>query len=148
MNIEALFAVADLIEAEDRFNMNAWVAQIAEDGELYEMCHPSPSLLFEDCCTVGCVAGWTCALAKTVSGEEGWVDYESGAKEFLGLTEREAHRLFFTFPYTYEVKVKTSIWQDVIHDYGLKVDEDDALVIPANVAANVLRRIAYGDLVL
>ncbi|MEY3376414.1 MAG: hypothetical protein RL463_724 [Bacteroidota bacterium] len=104
------------------------------------------------CNTTACIAGWTVANqyfmnSTTLSKEEiegmSTSNIESLARLILDLNGREAYRLFF---YNDD-----SIWREVESDYGYGHFDDsypETWNIHAKHAADVLRRIANGDLKL
>lgn len=94
MNVENILKVADAIEQHSipnlGFNMALWYAPA---GRNY------PDNSGRNCGTVACIAGWAYSVARGLSLAATNVDtaaYDAGvkAKQFLGLTEEEASRLF------------------------------------------------------
>lgn len=85
MNVGNILKVADAIEQASvpdlGFNMNVWNARADTWGVT--------DLSGHNCKTVACVGGWTCA----VFGFHRHDDFE--AADALGLTNQEAHLLFY-----------------------------------------------------
>lgn len=142
MNTEAMLAVADVIEyVEERFDLTTWIASDYEENGL-----PKIKTLWDDCGTVGCVAGWTCAWADVVPNADRWDDGRviSAARRELGLTLGQAEQLFF---YHYN-----TVWSRVASEYGWKLGFHGGLShvrqVTAAQAADVLRRLARGEIKL
>jgi hypothetical protein len=143
VNKKAMLAVADVIEYnEDRFTLGLWAARRAStlDGRDVQV-----GAIWTDCGTTACVAGWTCAWADVAKRATGWDDYRihNAARRELGLDWEASERLFY-----YDSK---SIWAEVADEYGWKVDFrgiEDAEDVKGAQAADVLRRIANGELTL
>ena len=51
---------------------------------------------YPECGTVGCLAGWACVLSK--EADVPIAQLEDRAKKLLGLTPRQAGKLFYTIP--------------------------------------------------
>lgn len=140
MNTDLLLRVADTIESTQRFNMR-YVAEFRDaticgsaDGH-----QVTGVMLAHNCATVGCVAGWVGAVLEHPE----YIAMET-AGEFLELSEHEQYRLFFA-----DAK---SIWTDLAGEYGWELDDYGCIRywerITADQAAEVLRRIAGGDVSL
>lgn len=122
MNRDMFRRVADVIELEDRFDLSLFAS-----GDL-----------LNECGTTGCIAGWTAALAG--AGDD--VDIERAAREALGLTWRQADRLFFW---------GNSVWVDHADALGLEVDAFQSIdpgAVTSVQAAKMLRWIADGEVEL
>ena len=141
MNADAFRKVADAIEEHQRFNL--WhVAADPHDGHQ----HHAPHLL-TGCGYVGCVWGWTVAIHNLEIADDG----EREAADALGLTGKDAERLFYA-------DTEHTVWVRLADEYGWTVEEDgmspdgrmlaDWSEITADQAADVLRRIADGEVVL
>ncbi len=124
MNKEAFLAVADAIEYSDRFDLSMY-AYRPEDGHVGEV-----ETLWDDCGTVGCVAGWTLAWAGVRSGT-----YWDTARTILDITDDQALRLFTDAP------LHDPIWRD---EYPTATSWE----YTSKQAARLLRRIANGKVVL
>ena len=146
MNTEAMLAVADVIEYFDRFDIRRWAkfndeawVSAHEEGKTLPLERTIESV-WTDCRTVGCVAGWTLAWAdiKLPSTSNKIVLL---ARRELGLTNEQAENLFL--PYV------GSVWWNVHEEYGWVTDNGYySDIITAKDAADVLRRIARGELEL
>jgi hypothetical protein len=132
MNTELFLKVADLIEAEDRFNLN-YFSWTGTTGGL------STDDVATNCQTTACVCGWVNTFLK--SGNPG---DETFAAKALGIREDEAERLFYAS--------KGSVWSRLADEFGWKKWETGSLAdwaeVTAAQAAEVLRRIARGDVTL
>jgi hypothetical protein len=115
MNNEAMLALADVIEAADRFDILTFGR--TKDGSLL-----SPEALWGDCGTVACYAGW-----ENARNDHAPLSDVSAAQETLGLTYRQANRLFFG---------QGNFWEAIGHPTTGKK------------AARVLRRIVEGKIKL
>lgn len=101
------------------------------------------------CNTTACIAGWAIAneffnknedpINKFNNGDFG---AESLGAQILGLTSYEASRLFFCD--------ENSIWVEYAQDYGYNFDVDipESWNIHPKHAADLLRRIANGEILL
>lgn len=106
------------------------------------------------CNTTACIAGWTIAnefmncenyKSEWLSNPHSYASIEESAMNLLGITYQEAHRLFYIN--------ESSIWVDVAEDYNLPITDlyinnTELWNIHPKVAADVLRRIALGELEL
>lgn len=142
LNRERLRELADLIEREDRFDLSCYAAEPLPDEGSSRVRYTGE--LLTSCETVGCVAGWACALA----GERLWglLDqriWEVACAE-LGLSHAEAGRLFYA--------EADSIWAREADALGLKLASSGDVAnwssITAVQAAKVLRQLADGELEL
>lgn len=144
MNREAMLAVADVIEYFDRLDMEWWIND--PDQELFGS-HTDMTRAWTDCGTTACVAGWTLAWADAAdvsTDDDDWNrrrGVAARAQQELGLTQRQARRLFFS-----DIGA-VNIWSEVRHEYDF--DQGPWSYHPtASQAADVLRRIADGELKL
>lgn len=132
INKEAFLAVADVIEYADRFDLTYFA--MAPDGQV---CSTTP--VWEDCGTTACIAGWVNAWADNDSPSDTY-----GAGKELGITPEEGYRLFYGY--------NGSVWSRHAREYGWRLDRSgrvsDWSDITAIQAADVLRRIANGDITL
>jgi hypothetical protein len=120
VNQAAMRAVADVIEYANRLNMDTYGSP-ADDPEWIV----SPAEVWEDCGTVACIGGWACAWAdRQVRYRQ---DYRQAAIDELGLTNAQANRLLFGYD---------NFWEE----HNLNTD--------SKVAADVLRKIASGEIIL
>lgn len=120
-----MLAVADVIEHFDRVDLDSYAAP--RDGRWKRV---KPAQLWEDCGTVGCIAGWTCAWADVnkTGRDDG---FYNAAKRELGLTDREADRLFMGYD---------GFWYDNLGEDSAKWN--------AQKVAGLLRKIAGGKVFL
>ena len=141
INAEAFRKVADAIEEHQRFNL----ALVALDVGPVEV---DPHLLPTDCGTVGCVWGWTVGILDLEIKGQG----EEEAAHALGLTAgMDADRLFYA-------DNEHTVWVRLADEYGWAVEPHgwwpggrmlaDESEITADQAADVLRRIADGEVTL
>lgn len=135
MNRDRLFAVADAIEKSPaRFDMGA---VLRGDGIFTSL---SPGTLVKPKCgTVGCVAGFTCALfAPKISP----VEIEEFARLILSLDKNQADRPFYI---GLERNGKKSIWRENAGRFGIPENPDYG-DITADIAVTVLRALAKGKI--
>ena len=102
------------------------------------------------CGTTGCVAGWTIFAVEgshlpvdKVEGLYGFEDPGDRAAELLDLSSAEASNLFYWGP--------SSVWTRMAAEYGWALYEgtlDNPSEITCEQAAEVLERVARGDIVL
>lgn len=142
MNRYAFLELADRIELEDRFDLGFYATRTDR------VKRATTTDLTTDCGTVGCVAGWACALAgrshASVDEREIWED----ASSWLGIDLESARRLFYAD--------RGSVWARMADDLGLAVRDDecdygsvdDWSQITAVQASKVLRMIADGEVEL
>ena len=136
MNTELMLEIAEVIEIhEEKFNMSSYFSGDDNDQITEE-------LQSIDCNSTACIAGWAVALVdadqwitNTTGNSVCWL--ETGAK-VLGLTDEQAMSLFFVDMHT--------IWEELSDEYD-DIDLSNQQV-GAWTAADVLRRIAKGDIVL
>lgn len=140
MNKEALLAVADVIEYMNRFDMD--VVASGDDGELDDA-----TVIWEDCGTVGCIAGWTLAWAD-IHAHAKWLwgeneaSWMKAARKELGLTKRQAEELFFPDSEFWKKTVSTTAQKDRWSSW------DDVNPITVEDAVGVLRGLAAGTVKL
>lgn len=140
MNTDTFLEVADLIEYTDRFNLSNFSSYVDHDAENWRRPDPDGDQVWEDCGTTACIAGWVNA----------WADHPiadtSKARDELGISAPQSGRLFYWGP--------TSVWALLADEYGWKRTDDhwkdvaDPSQITAAQAADVLRRIAKGEVTL
>lgn len=111
MNSDFMLKVADAIEKEQKFHFldkDGWKVTLSTSfdmeswGTMVNM-EPHTHTQALDCGTSACVAGWACIL----DSPEGWyrrlTGYDSFSTErrarvLLGLSDADAHRLFYASP--------------------------------------------------
>ncbi len=116
MNAERINQVADAIEQHTipwlGFNMQGYIHMAGEE---------TPDMSFHNCGTVACIAGWTMAIKhgeavlQALRDEDGTLDatdvagenVDDGAKEWLGLDEKQRTFLFYKWDATAEEAVRT-----------------------------------------
>jgi hypothetical protein len=145
MNTNRLLAVADLIEQANRFDLTFYAGAIDEMDEDAPDGVEALGLLKHHCNTAGCVAGWTLAWHYGDGADEFGGDEANEASLVLDLTESQQLRLFYP-----DRNPRASIWAQVADEYGWTPSEgwEWAHDITAAQAADVLRRIARGELTL
>lgn len=98
---------AFLQEHEDAHDQNTWLRPFTPTMDLIGMAQA-----LNDCGTTACAAGWTCLLAgglfvggaTLVRPDGSYAFAEEWAAELLGLTTKEAYRLFWGAETLAEVK--------------------------------------------
>jgi hypothetical protein len=138
VNREAFLELADRIELEGRFDLGFYAS------------HPDrvnafTGHLISDCGTVGCVAGWACAIAGVSHHANSEYDIWTDACRWLGIPREVARRLFYA--------AGDSVWVELAETLGLTLTDDgdevyDWSSISAVQAAKVLRMIADGEVEL
>lgn len=124
INSELMLFVADVIEAENRFNLNYFgFDPDAEDRVRY--LEPSPEQIINQCSTTACIAGWVNALDAHA------LDDTAHAGELLGLTEDQYMELFV--PHEFPGYRGATVW-GLLEPYKAT----------ATYAAALLREIANG----
>ena len=135
MNKNEFLRVADAIEYSDRFDLNVYAYNKDDINTSFD----DAIVLYEVCTSVGCVCGWVNAINDHRSADD-----EKFARQKLDISSIESKRLFFA--------QADSIWSEVAEEYGWDTCLDGELVnwsgITAQQAAEVLRRIANGELTL
>ena len=140
MNTALFLQVADAIETHpERFSLDIWFYSPTKaygdekTGWWFEQ-------LTTECDTTACVAGWVNALTRGVNAADTF-----RAARLLGVPEPMARARLFGAG-------DLSIWADVAHEYGWNVTGYGAVAdwrdIEAHQAADVLRRVARGELTL
>lgn len=130
INTELLLETADAIEYSDRFDLDVYSAVVVNGKVMPFATHVAPETLYNDCETVGCVAGWVCAIKEVKEREPGYVQWHHEAKQLLGLTRNQAEELFTPDRH---VNANDTVW-------GMK----NPYKATAKQAAKVLRGIAKG----
>lgn len=177
MNKERMLQVADLIEnaPKEQFHMGSWFGKYdftyaTENSELKDLWQTDnvkwnnlskrdenifdaveqqvvdkdiPTML--KCNTTACIAGWALVGAYNSNYKyavDAAIPVAYNAQIYLGLTDAEAYQLFYC--------EDNSIWAKVADEYKLDFNcsEVDEWSINPKIAADVLRRIAKGELSL
>lgn len=139
MNTDLLLKIAESIEAQpDKFDLNYFYYTP------YFNTSPATAEEFLEgsCGTTACVAGWAVVCAG-LPIKSSFLDAEADGQTLLGLTDKQARRLFYAND--------DSVWWEYADEYSwdrsdLTDDRWDA--ITAYEAADVLKRIAKGDIEL
>lgn len=139
INRQAFLDLADYIEAADRFDLNHYIAFTETSRIRYIEDGRNADILWSNCGTTGCVAGWANAMTNHSHLEDTY-----HAREVLGITLDQGQNLFFA--------MEGSIWERLHAEYHWQCSRDTGLSdwsqITAKQAADVLRRIARGEVIL
>lgn len=145
MNVELLLAIADMIEAEPKhWDLSDFLRVDWHATSWREKQSLTANEFYVRCDTAACVAGWATILASEPEDKIGSLDFLALGRRALEITAAEANRLFYAS--------RHSVWTDVADEYGWDritlIDGEDWSIIKAEQAADVLRRIARGELTL
>lgn len=146
MNTDLMLEIAERIEAQpDLFDLTDFFEPkdgVPED----EMLPTTGDQFVVSCNTTACVAGWAIVVAQNTTNYwemGGYHAHHNTGRDLLGLTEQEANYLFYAGN-------PKSVWQRYADEYGWdwSCDPDDWSQITGYQAADVLKRIAKGDIEL
>lgn len=144
MNKERMILLADLLDSisPENFNLAYWASYYSpgEEEEFRHSCQDGDyvELSAYKCNTAGCVAGWAVALKNDLSIDKTVciTEIEEQARDYLGLTDQEAHSLFY---YS-----SLSIWNCYHEQLGLDDDFGFDHSVKSHHAATMLRNLAEG----
>jgi len=139
MNKERMLLLAELLETikPHKFNIETWVSVYDEECNW----HSSPDyvdLSAYNCNSAACVAGWAVAMMNDLTVDQLHCrTVEDEATEYLGLTVREAHHLFYYG--------SDSIYHQHRSELGILEDEPLTKAVTAKHAAMTIRKVVEGE---
>lgn len=145
MNKGRMLLLADLLEKipEQQFYIGNWFSTVYDfDGYESQASAANVKLSIHDCNTAGCIAGWAVALKNDLDLDAFVLNPQDQAKDYLGLDDFQAYKLFFTYP-------PDCVWKVYSDELGITFNSRGETTEVTNKQASIaVRKIAEGEWVL